>query len=115
RRGHWRHYPSSRGGRRRRSSDRSLHLGQLLEIGVERGLLIRPALIPLTIGGLQILGGPIELGPVEEFCTGFEVFELRRGPGLAGRRGWRCGRVIGSGALGGSSPCAKDQDETDRS
>ena len=54
------------------------------------------------------------VGAVKQTCPRFQILDRGRGRRLAGRRGWRSGRVVGARAFHGSSPCAQDQDETDR-
>ena len=97
-----------------------LGLAQLFQVGVEQRLLVGLELVAIAIGGLQVLGGQSR----PDSSPSLAVLK-RRDPAsryLIGGTGGgcrvaeeACGRVIGGCPGRGTSPCAQDQDETDRS
>ena len=98
----------------RSSRDRCLDLGEFLEIRIECGLFVLLKLIAVHLGSIEILCGQLEPPAVEKPGSSFEIPDRRHWRGLACRRRWRRDRVIGRCTLRGRSPCADDQDESER-
>ena len=98
----------------RSSRDRGPDLGEFLEIRIEHGLFVLLKLIAVHLGSSEILCGQLEIPAVEKPGSSFEIPDRRHWRGLACRRRWRRDRVIGRCTLRGRSPCADDQDDSER-
>ena len=98
----------------RSSRGRGANLGEFPEIRIEHGLFVLLKLIAVHLGSSEILCGQLEIPAVEKPGSSFEIPDRRHWRGLACRRRWRRDRVIGRCTLPGRSPCADDQDDSER-